>query len=99
VDTLIPLGLILNELISNALKYAFTDREEGKIHIEIDQKEEGLKVLVEDDGVGMPPGFQTEQTDSLGFKLVRAFVDKMKAQMEVLSQEGTRVSIFLPHRG
>lgn len=97
VDVLIPLGLILNELITNALKYAFINREEGEIDIEVRQKPEGLEVMVKDNGVGLPPGFNPEQSPSLGFKLIRSFVNKMKARLEILSEDGTRVHIFLPN--
>lgn len=95
-DTLIPLALILNELISNALKYAFKGSAGGTIDIEIDQLADGLKIVVKDTGTGLPPGFQLEQAPSLGFKLIRSFVAKMKAQLEVFSNEGTRISILLP---
>lgn len=97
VDTLIPLGLILNELISNALKYAFKDRAKGAIEIEIKDQGEDLKVLVKDDGVGMPSNFQIATSESLGFKLVKSFADKMKAKMELISQNGTCISLLLPN--
>lgn len=96
-DTLIPMALILNELVSNALKYAFTQQEEGEIDIEIDQQTAGIKLIVSDNGIGLPIGFEPEKASSLGFKLVRSFVNRMKAQLEILSQEGTHISIFLPN--
>ncbi|MEM8887863.1 MAG: tetratricopeptide repeat protein [Bacteroidota bacterium] len=96
VDTLIPLGLILNELISNSLKYAFKGRDEGNIRLLIGKNEEGLKIEVADDGVGLPKGFNPEESPSMGFKLIRAFVQKMKAKFEVVSEQGTQVKIFLP---
>lgn len=97
VDTLIPLGLILNELIANALKYAFIDREEGNIDVNIHPREEGLEILVRDDGVGIPENFQAEKQGSLGFKLIHSFVNKMKARMEIMTQAGTSISIVLPN--
>ena len=95
-DTLIPLALILNELISNSLKYAFQDKDSGQIDVQIAQMEEGLKVTVSDNGQGLPPNFQPEQSNSLGFKLIRSFANKMKAKLDVLSQGGTQVSLLLP---
>ena len=52
--------------------------------------------MVSDNGQGLPNGFQPEQSNSLGFKLIRSFANKMKAQLDVLSQGGTRVSLLLP---
>lgn len=95
-DTLIPLALILNELISNSLKYAFQEQDSGQIDVHIAQMEEGLKVTVSDNGQGLPPNFQPEKSNSLGFKLIRSFANKMKAQLDVLSQGGTQVSLLLP---
>ena len=96
VDVLIPLGLILNELISNSLKYAFPDRSEGEIAVKILEQEEGLQIKVSDNGVGLPSGFEPAKTKSMGFKLVQSFVKKMNAQFEVLSQNGTQIHILLP---
>lgn len=95
-DTLIPLALILNELISNALKYAFQQQEEGEIGVAIDQLKEGLKIVVSDNGSGLPPGFQPELSSSLGFKLIRSFVNKMKAHLDIFSEKGTQISILVP---
>ena len=96
IDTIIPLGLILNELISNSLKYAFSGRTDGEIRIEIDEEEEGVRVAIADDGIGLPKDFEVDQADSMGFRLVRSFVDKMQAQWEIISKQGTRINIFVP---
>ena len=96
VDILIPLGLILNELISNSLKYAFPDRNEGEIEVKIAEQEAGLQIQISDNGIGLPQGFEPGKTKSMGFKLVQSFVRKMNAQFEVLSQNGTHIHILLP---
>ena len=96
VDTIIPIGLILNELISNALKYAFKGRNEGEIAVKIDKTLEGLEINVWDNGVGLPEGFKIAKTRSLGFKLVQSFVKKMNAQLDIRSENGTAIRIFLP---
>ena len=96
VDTVIPLGLILNELISNSLKYAFEDEERGKISISLKKKEEAIELQVSDNGVGLPESFSIETLDSLGFKLIKSFTDKLKAKLDVSSLEGTRVNMLIP---
>lgn len=95
-DTLIPLALILNELISNALKYAFQEQEEGEIDVAINHLADGLKIVVSDNGSGLPPGFRPELSSSLGFKLIRSFVNKMKAHLDIFSEQGTKISILVP---
>ncbi|MEO0472300.1 MAG: histidine kinase dimerization/phosphoacceptor domain -containing protein, partial [Bacteroidota bacterium] len=97
VDILIPLGLILNELISNSLKHAFSQNEAGQIDIVIEQKEEELAVEVRDNGAGLPNGFSMEQSASLGFKLIRSFVQKMAGKLDVSSEDGTSIRMQFPH--
>lgn len=96
VDVLIPLGLILNELISNALKHAFTDRSAGQIEVQVQQAETGLEVLVKDNGIGLPTGFKPEQVKSMGFKLIRSFISKMEGKLEIASIGGTQIRMILP---
>ncbi|MEL6676963.1 MAG: tetratricopeptide repeat protein [Bacteroidota bacterium] len=96
VDVIIPLGLILNELITNALKYAFADRDEGTIAVEIQEDPRGIRVQVADDGQGLPQNFDPDTPSTLGFKLVRSFVQKMNGSLEVQSEQGTVVRLWLP---
>ncbi|THH39425.1 tetratricopeptide repeat protein [Neolewinella litorea] len=94
VDTLIPLGLILNELITNALKYAFPAGG-GRIAVSIRQTEGGLRVVVDDDGVGMEDPEALTNGDSYGYELITALVDKLEGELRVNGQAGTRVNILL----
>ncbi|MEM6343384.1 MAG: histidine kinase dimerization/phosphoacceptor domain -containing protein [Bacteroidota bacterium] len=97
VDLLIPLGLILNELISNALKHAFGERQHGQIAIEIQSLPEHLQVKVADNGQGLPPDFEQKAQRSLGYKLVRSFVKKMNASLQINTQAGTQIDMLIPH--
>ena len=94
VDTIIPLGLILNELISNSLKYAFTERDTGKLEVKLKQLNENLLLEVNDDGKGLPEGWN-KKTSSLGYQLIQSFVQKMKAELEVRNQNGTKVRMII----
>ncbi|MFN8352832.1 MAG: histidine kinase dimerization/phosphoacceptor domain -containing protein [Spirosomataceae bacterium] len=93
VDTVIPLGLILNELITNALKYAFPNQQEGQLSIELHKEEAGLVLQVKDNGVGVPSSFDWKRTASMGFQLVKAFAQKLKAEVEVQGQLGMCVTL------
>ncbi len=97
-DALIPIGLILNELVSNILKYAFTGRNEGKIHISFKPEETYHVLSVSDNGVGLPMDkHHIENADTLGFKLVRAFVDKLNATLSIDNEIGTSIRIEIPN--
>ncbi len=72
IATAIPCGLIVNELITNALKYAFPDNRKGKIHIELrlNRKDE-IELRIADNGIGIPHSFNFNEVDSLGLQLVQ----------------------------
>jgi two-component sensor histidine kinase len=96
VDTVIPLALIINELISNALKYAFKDGRQGKIDVFLGQAE-GLIVLeVKDNGVGMPAGLSSQEAGNFGFKLINILCDRLGATWSTHSEDGTRISLSVP---
>lgn len=96
VDTIIPIGLILNELISNALKYAFEEDKEGTINVSLKKKEHCITLKVSDDGQGLPETFSIENSKSLGYRLIRAFAEKLKATLTVEHPPaGTTVSMLI----
>lgn len=94
-DTVIPLGMILNELISNSLKYAFKDIEEGEIKVSMKQKENELLLQVKDNGRGLPAGFDISKLQSFGFKVIRAFAQKLKAKLSIDGSHGTDVQLLI----
>jgi two-component sensor histidine kinase len=94
-DTVVPLGMVLNELISNALKYAFPDVEEGEIKVTMKQQDNQLVLRVQDNGKGLPPGFDMSQLNSFGFKVIKAFAQKLKAKLTVNGNKGTDVQLII----
>ncbi len=72
ITTAVPVGLILNELITNAFKYAFAGRSEGTIRIAIIRFDSKYRMTVSDDGVGLAPGFEVSKIRSLGLSLVHS---------------------------
>ncbi|MFY8127163.1 MAG: histidine kinase dimerization/phosphoacceptor domain -containing protein [Chitinophagaceae bacterium] len=96
VDTVIPIGLILTELISNALKYAFDEtKQDGKLVIKLKQDEAGLSLNVKDNGIGLPNDWNYEKADSLGYQLIRSFAAKMKAKLTITGNDGTNVEMLI----
>ena len=94
VDTAIPLGLILNELLTNALKYAFPEGRPGRLWITIREANDQLHVEVRDDGVGYDPNAERgEESSGFGLDMVRTFATKLKAEWEVRNDGGTVVDL------
>jgi len=90
IDTLMPLGLILNELISNSLKYAFTGRNNGKIIIRLYKKgSDQLEMLVTDNGVGLPADFSWENSNTLGIELIKTLVEQINGSIAITNIQGT----------
>jgi two-component sensor histidine kinase/PAS domain-containing protein len=89
-----PLGLIINELISNSLKYAFPEDRTGEITVSIKKVDKELELIVMDDGVGMPEGFDWKNTKSLGLKLVRTLVEnQLDGSIDLDNTNGTKFTI------
>ena len=94
VNTAIPVGLIVNELITNAYKYAFKGLQEGKVHIQLKKNELGRYVLmVRDNGIGLSSDFQPEKSKSMGLSLVRSLTEQMEGTFEFRSKKGAEFSI------
>ena len=89
VDTAIPCGLIVTELVTNSLKYAFPDRTSGRIRVAAAREPVGSMTLtVEDDGVGLAEGLELRRSGSLGLKLVDSLVRQLDAKIEIRRQGG-----------
>jgi PAS domain S-box-containing protein len=98
VDTAIPCGLIVTELVSNSLKHAFVDGREGSINISLFTSDScTLTLIVKDNGIGLSRDIDLQNADSLGLKLVRALVNQLAGQIEVDSTFGTTFMITFVH--
>lgn len=93
VDAVVPVGLILNELITNSLKYGFPGEKDGIIKIIVQEANGVLQLKVYDNGVGLPDDFHTRYKDTFGYKMIDAFLQKMKGELKTYSEEGTKVEI------
>lgn len=94
IDTAIPLGLILNELITNAYKYAFNDIAEGKIIIDLKLDEtHHYHLRVADSGKGLPEGFSATKLNSLGLKLVHMLTEQLNGSLTISNDPGANFYI------
>jgi PAS domain S-box-containing protein len=89
INTAIPIGLIVNELVSNALKYAFPGDRNGTLVISGGLKDYFLTIAVKDDGVGMPPGYDWKNATTLGLRLVNILADQIDGTITVSEDQGT----------
>jgi predicted ATPase/two-component sensor histidine kinase/tRNA A-37 threonylcarbamoyl transferase component Bud32 len=97
VDQAIPCGLIINELVSNALKHAFPGDRSGKIQIHLHQIDHQIELIVQDNGIGLPEALNWEYGQSLGLALVQDLVvEQLEGSLSVTRQEGTTFRVTFP---
>lgn len=108
MDTAVPLGLVVNELVSNSLKYAFPGRSKGKIQIKLFKNKDGSELnngdgqltegtgytlIISDDGAGIPENINLENSDTLGLQLVSLLVDQLEGEISLKRDHGTEFKI------
>ncbi len=96
IETAVPCGLIISELFSNSLKYAFPDGREGEIRVTLKQipdDEKKFLLTVNDNGVGMPPDLDFKNTTTLGLELVNSLTKQIDGEIELDRSHGTEFKI------
>lgn len=86
-ERMIPIGLIVNEAVSNSFKYAFPDRE-GIIRVQFTATKTHFRLKIEDNGIGLPKDLRTEDFESLGIQLIGALSDQLSAELKILRENG-----------
>lgn len=90
----VPVGLILNEAITNALKYAFPDRQEGEVNVIFSKIfEDKLLLSISDNGIGLPEGFDSVNTSSFGLRLIRGLSGDLAGDFNLINDNGTALMI------
>ena len=99
LDMAIPCGLIINELVTNALKYAFAGRESGRLSLVMHHREDHtFCLIVQDDGVGLPPDYEARSAASLGTQLVTVLVRQLGGEMKTETDHGAKFTIVFPEK-
>jgi PAS domain S-box-containing protein len=91
IDIAIPLGLLINEIVSNSFKHAFVDKKDGKIEIEMLRKKDKIFLSIKDNGIGIPEKFNAQESETLGFKLIHSLVSQIDATIEIKKDNGTEI--------
>lgn len=93
METAIPCGLIVNELISNSLKYAFPNGCTGYISVSLHPHSDHYLLEIEDNGIGLPDNIEFEKTDTLGLRLVMGLINQIDGTIELKADSGTKYQI------
>ena len=93
LDQAVPCGLLVNEIIANAVKYAFPDNGKGEIFIQLKEINGWVELLVKDNGIGLPQDFEIETSDTLGLQLVLTLVDQLDGEIAYSGKNGTEFLI------
>ena len=93
INTAIPLGLIVNELVSNSMKHAFPNGRNGNIKIKFCSNDDNYTLVVEDDGVGFPVDIDLNNTDSLGLRLVNSLTEQIDGELILDKANGSKFII------
>jgi two-component sensor histidine kinase len=97
IDAAVPLGLIINELVSNSLKYAYPPGRCGEVRVAIRPQDcDGYLLSVADDGIGLAADFDPRTAGTLGMQLVCALTDQLGGAIELVAQPGTEFRIRFP---
>jgi PAS domain S-box-containing protein len=98
IEILDRLGLILNELITNSIKYAFKGRDTGNIHIELKDTEEHFEIRISDDGVGIPEDVKVHEPETLGLSIVNMIAQQINGTIKVDRENGTSFTLVFPKK-
>ena len=92
IETSIPLGLIINEIVTNSVKYAFP-KSKGMVMIKLKSLDEHMELTIADNGIGMPADLDIENSKTLGLQLVNNLVNQLDGKLEIDTREGTEFKI------
>lgn len=93
IETSIPLGLLITEIISNSLKYAFPEAEKGNITVKLLPKVEEHEVIISDNGIGIPPNIDFNNQSTLGLRLVKSLINQLNGTIKLDRTNGTKYNI------
>ncbi|MBN2461859.1 MAG: transporter substrate-binding domain-containing protein [Candidatus Cloacimonetes bacterium] len=94
INTAIPCGLIINELVMNSVKYAFTGRKEGNINISMQKGNNNIiSLVVKDDGLGIPAGVNLKEPETLGLQLIQALSSQLRGNFSITGKNGTAFTL------
>jgi len=97
IEKAMPCGLIINELVSNSIKHAFFNKKNGEINVNISEKEGQYKIVIADNGVGLPNNFSFDTSNSLGFEIIMSLVDQLNGNINFENNNGAKFTLEFKH--
>ena len=94
METAVPCGLIISELVSNSLKYAFPNKLHGEIQVSLKSTEDVYELTIKDNGIGLPKGLDLNNLESLGLLLVKILTEQIEGELIINTSNGTEFKIF-----
>ena len=98
IDTSLHLGLIVNEIISNIVKYAYPDQSGGKIFIRLQEKGDNYQLIIADEGLGISNDKMKNHIASYGLQLISLFTEQLNGELKIENKKGTRFTILFPNK-
>jgi len=99
INNAIPMGLMINEIVTNSLKHAFPHQREGHVKIEAKVLKTKLKVQISDNGIGLPEGFSMDRTNTLGMQMLGTLTRQIRGKISIKGKKGTKFIIDVPLKG
>ncbi|MFP4364881.1 MAG: PAS domain S-box protein [Spirochaetia bacterium] len=96
IKKLFPVGTIVNELITNSIKYAFSEKDSGRITISLQKEDEEIVLTVQDNGKGLPPDFDIDKNEGFGLLLVKMFTEQLAGTITMKNENGTVSIVRFP---
>jgi PAS domain S-box-containing protein len=90
IKLVIPLGLVLNELITNSIKYAYPSNVQGEVRIDVNKIDNTVTIIVTDYGIGLPENFKLEDAESMGLKLVSLLTAQIRGKLNIDTNIGAK---------
>lgn len=97
MDTAMPCGLLVNEIVSNSYKYGFPGQRSGEIRIRMWREDKTVTLDITDNGIGLPEGFSVESSESLGMQLIQALTSQLDGELSIGRENGTRFTVKFPY--
>ena len=95
LDVSIPAGLIVNELITNAIKHGFPGDKKGTIFLDLKAENNTIHLVVKDNGIGIPVGIDYNNTNTLGLQLVNTLIDQLDGEIKFKSEKGKGTEVLI----
>jgi two-component sensor histidine kinase len=98
IETAVPCGLLINELLTNTYKHAFPDNQKGVVSVSFTRDDGTYTLIIKDNGVGLPEGLDYKNASTLGLQLVNVLAEQLGGTLQIKSDQGTEAIVTFKTR-